>query len=153
MVTALDDDGVAQLDVLLSEYTSEIRALAYTVLTNVDARLVGATRMVYGNWNATVVGYSPDGKSRHAVCSVAVYRRWVNLFFFVGPELPDPHGLLTGSGSTVRGVRITNPTDLDDRVVALLDDAVNMWPWKFDSHQPTTTAIVSVSDKRRSRMS
>ena len=65
----------------------------------VDARLAGAARVVYCNWNATVVGYSPDGKTRHAVCSVAAYPRWVNLFFFVGPDLPDPHGLLKGSGT------------------------------------------------------
>ena len=87
--------------------------------------------MVYDNWNATVVGYSPDGKSRHAVCSVAAYRRWVNPFFFVGPHLPDPHGLLRGSGSTVRSVRIEQSADLDQRVKDLLDAAVVGWPWQF----------------------
>ena len=79
------DDAVARLDELLSEYTDEIHALMYEVMGMVDARLPGATRMIYANWNATVVGYSPDGKSRHAVCSIAAYPRWVNLFFAVGP--------------------------------------------------------------------
>ena len=121
------------------------------MLTKVDARLADATRMVYVDWNATVVGYSPDGVSRHSVCSVAAYPRWVNLFFFVGPELPDPHGLLRGTGSTVRSVRILQPSDFDRRVVELLDAAVAMWQWRFDADRPTTTVIASVSDKRRPR--
>ena len=145
------DDAVAQLDRLLREYTDEIRALVYTVLTKLDARLTGATRMVYPNWNTTVVGYSADGKNQHSVCSVAAYPRWVNLCFFVGPDLPDPHGLLNGIGSTVRTVRITKPSDVDSRVTALLDAAIDIWPWPFDRQQPTTTTIASVTEKHRPR--
>ncbi len=89
------DDAVARLNEFLREYTDEIRALTYTVMATVDARLAGATRMVYSNWNATVVGYSPDGRSRHG--------------------------------------------------------AIAMWEWPFDSQQPTTTVVASVSDKRRPR--
>jgi hypothetical protein len=145
------DDAIARLDELLSEYTDEIHALMYEVMGMVDARLPGATRMVYSNWNATVVAYSPDGKSRHAVCSVAAYPRWVNLFFAVGPDLPDPHGLLKGTGSTIRSVRIAASPDLDEQVRALLDAAIDMWPWEYDAAQPTPTVVVSVSDKRRPR--
>lgn len=144
-------DPVDQLDELLCEYTDEIRALVHQVLSLCDARLAGATRMVYSNWNATVVGYSADGKNRHSVCSVAVYPRWVNLCFFVGPQLPDPHSLLSGTGSTVRTVRIAKPSDLDTRVTALLDAAIEMWQWKFDPSQPTTTTIVAVTDAHRPR--
>jgi len=145
------DDPVAQLDELLREYTDEIRALVYTVLTKLDARLGGATRMVYANWNATVIGYSADGKSRHSMCSVAAYPRWVNLCFFVGPDLPDPHGLLKGEGSTVRTVRIAKSSDFDSRVTALVDAAIDMWPWPFDRRQPTTTTIASITEKHRPR--
>ena len=120
------DDAVARLDELLSEYTDEIHALMYEVMGMVDARLPGATRTIYANWNATVVGYSPDGKSRHAVCSIAAYPRWVNLFFAVGPDLPDPHRLLKGTGSTIRSVRIAASSDLDERVQALLNAAIDM---------------------------
>ena len=146
-----DDDQVAQLDELLCEYTEAIRELTYHVLAHADARLAGATRMVYSNWNATVVGYSADGRSRHSVCSVAVYPRWVNLCFFVGSQLPDPHGLLKGTGSTVRTVRIAERRDLDHRVNELLDAAIEIWPWTFDPDRPTTTLIVSVTDKHRPR--
>lgn len=146
-----DDDAVARLDEFLTAYTDDVRTLTYHALATVDARLPGAIRMVYDNWNATVVGYSPDGKSRHAVCSVAAYPRWVNLFFFVGPDLPDPHHLLEGQGSTVRRVRLSTPSDVDERVIDLLDAAIDMWPWSFEADRPTTTTIAAVSEKRRPR--
>ena len=46
MARRKNDDPVARLDELLREYTDEIRALVYTVLTEVDARLAGATHGV-----------------------------------------------------------------------------------------------------------
>lgn len=98
-----------------------------------------------------MVVYSPDGKNRHALCSVVAYPRWVNLCFFNnGAQLPDPHGLMQSTGSTVRSVRIGRPADLDSRVTDLLEDAIEMWPWSYDSERPITTTIVSVSNKRRS---
>ena len=63
----------------------------------------------------------------------------------------DPHALLRGTGSTVRSVRIEQSADLDERVNDLLDAAVVGWPWQFDSRRPTTTVIVSVSDRKRPR--
>jgi hypothetical protein len=145
------DDALAQLEGFLRAYTDAVHSLAHDVLAMVDAKLPGAARLVYENWNATVVGYTPDGKSRHAVCSVATYPRWVNLFFFVGPDLPDPDGLLRGTGSTVRNVRIESPAQLDQRVASLLDAAVDQWPYPFDPRRPMSTTVVAVSDKRRPR--
>src|ERR1022692_1974063 len=123
----MGDVQVSPLDGFLAEHTDEVRSLAYAVMAMVEARLAGATRKVYVNFNATVVAYSPDGKSSHALCSVVTYPRWVNLCFFNnGAQLADPHGLLRGTGSTVRSVRIGQPADLDSRVIDLLENAVEM---------------------------
>jgi hypothetical protein len=114
-----------------------------------DAIFSGATRMVYANANATVIVHSPDGKNRHASCSIVVYPRWVNVCFFNnGAEVPDPHRLLQGSGSTVRSLRIAKLSDLDTRAKDLIKTAVEMRPWKYDPTRPITTTIVSVSSKR-----
>ena len=146
----MGDDQGHRLDGYLAEHTDEVRSLAYAVMAMADARLGGATRKVYANFNATVVVYSPDGKNSHALCSVVAYRRWVNLCFFNnGAQLPNPHGLLQGNGSTVRSVRIGQAADLDSRVTDLLEDAIEMWSWSYDSERPITTMIISVSDKRR----
>lgn len=136
---------------MLDAYDTDVNALARHVLAVVDDRLPGARRMVYDNFNATVIGYSPDGRSRHAVCSVAVYPRWVNLFFLAGRELPDPNDMLQGTGSTVRHVRLTRRDDLDDRVLRLLDEAIDRWPWQFPHDVTLSTVVVSVAEKRRPR--
>ena len=110
-----------------------------------------AQRLIYDNYNALVIGFCATDRASSGILSVAVYPRWVNLFFFVGPDLPDPHHLLEGQGSTVRRVRLTAPSDVDDRVTELLDAAIDMWPWSFDADRPITTTIAAVSEKRRPR--
>jgi hypothetical protein len=146
-----EDDPVGSLSALLGEYDPAVASLAQHVLARIDALLAGAHRMVYDNCNATVVGYSPDGKARHAVCSVAAYPRWVNLFFFAGSVLPDHHGLLQGTGSTVRSVRLAAPGDFDGRVVDLIGAAVAMSEVPFDADRPLSTEIVSRATRRRTR--
>jgi hypothetical protein len=148
-VRTVRDDAASRLDEYLAEHTEQVRTLARDSMAMAEARLRGATRMLYVNFNATVIAYSPDGKSRHAVCSVVAYRSWVNLCFFSGPELPDPHRLLQGTGSTVRSVRIKKPADLDSRVSDLLEAAIEMWSWAYDPERPISTTIASVSDKRQ----
>jgi hypothetical protein len=59
--------------------------------------------------------------------------------------------MLKGTGSTVRTLRIASSFALDHRVTALLDAAIEMWPWKFDPRQPTTTTIISVTESHRPR--
>ena len=36
-----------------------------------------------------------------------------------------------------------------DRVQAILDAAIDMWQWEYDSSRAQSTIVVSISDKRR----
>jgi len=57
--------------------------------------------------------------------SIGVYSKWINLYFFEGDTLPDPDGLLQGSGHTVRNIRIVSAADLDRPAVkALMAEAL-----------------------------
>jgi hypothetical protein len=57
--------------------------------------------------------------------SIAVYSKWINLYFFEGDTLPDPEGLLVGAGSMVRSIRITAAAELDRPAVrALMAEAL-----------------------------
>ena len=66
------------------------------------------------------IGFCSDERASNAINSIAVYRNWINLYFFEGDTLPDPERLLQGSGSTVRHIRITAATDLDALAVRAL---------------------------------
>jgi hypothetical protein len=98
--------------------------LTRSILPKMRSRLPGAVEFVYDKKNALVIGFSPDDKPANVITSIAVYSRWINLYFFEGDTLPDPEGLLQGTGTTVRSIRLTSAADLDrPGVRSLIDEA------------------------------
>jgi hypothetical protein len=144
-------DAQAQLDAFIDRYTPELAGDARKALAFMAVRLPTATRLVYDNYNALVVGFGTSEKVGDIVLSIALYPRWVTLFFLRGTVVPDPHGLLEGSGSTVRGVRLQPISRLETPAVgALIDAAVaNAAPLPATGDGPLI--IKSVSAKQRPR--
>lgn len=62
-------------------------------------------------------------KMREGYCYVLPYRAWVNLGFYQGVSLPDPDGLLEGSGARLRHVKIRAVEDADRPAVRGLVEA------------------------------
>lgn len=52
------------------------------------------------------------------VVALARYRAHLTLYFHRGVELPDPRGLLVGTASCMRGLKIRSAADLDERAIA-----------------------------------
>lgn len=140
-----------QLDTFIDRFTPEIAALARRALAMVGARLPGATRLVYDNYNALAIGFGPDGRARALVCSVALYPRRVSLFLANGPILPDPCGLLEGSGTTMRHVKLTDALIDDPAVFALIDAAATSVARPIDPASEPRLEISSISAKQRAR--
>jgi hypothetical protein len=117
----------AALAKIVARRSPEMAKLTREVLDKIRPRFPGATEMVYDKKNALVIGFSPDDRPSHAIASIATYTKWINLYFFLGDELADPHGLLQGTGSMVRNVRITSAADLDRPAVkSLIAGAVSL---------------------------
>jgi hypothetical protein len=110
----------AALAKIISRRSPEMAKLTRDVLVKIRPRFPGATEMIYDKKNALVIGFSPDERPSSAIASIATYTKWINLYLFVGDELADPEGLLQGSGSTVRSIRLTNAADLDRPAVKSL---------------------------------
>ena len=144
-------DEQVKLDGFIDRYTPEIAGDARRALTFMTARLPTATRLVYENYNALVVGFGASAKVGDVILSLALYPRWVTLFFLKGMVLPDPAGLLQGSGSTVRSVRLQPVERLGTpEVAALIDAAVaNASPLPASGEGPMI--IKSISAKQRPR--
>ena len=142
-----------QLDAFIDKYTPEIAALARACLAKMRASLPGATQLVYDNYNALVVGFGSSEKTSHAIFSVAMYPRWVNLFFLqAAPKLPDPHRLLKGSGNVVRSITIKSASELDRSAVqALMAEALKRAIQPIDPAAPGRLVIRSISAKQRPR--
>ena len=55
------------------------------------------------------------------------HKRWVNLGFYQGADLPDPEGLLEGTGARMRHVKVHSLDDVDRPALrALLESALGL---------------------------
>ena len=136
----------------IARYPPEIRVLAQAALTKMRARLPGAVEMVYDNYNALVVGFGPTERPSDAIFSIALYPRWVNLFFLQGANLPDPKKLLQGDGKKVRRILLENAATLDQPAVrALIEHALKSAARPLDGKAPGRLIVKSISAKRRPR--
>ncbi len=110
----------AELDKIIARRSPEMAKLTKAVLARLRPRFPGAVEMVYDKKNALVIGFCPDERASNAINSIAVYTKWINLYFFEGDSLPDPEGLLQGTGTMVRNIRINGADDLDRPAVKAL---------------------------------
>src|SRR5438093_2461648 len=141
-----------QLDVFISKYAPEIAAQARAVLAKMRALLPGAIELVYDNYNALAVGFGTTERTSDAVFSIAVFPRWISLFFLHGTNLPDPKHLLKGSGKTARHIILYGPETLDlPEVYALMVHALKRASPPLDPRRPNRGGIKSVSVKQRPR--
>ena len=133
----------------MAKYTPEMQKTAKAARKKMRALFPKAVELVYDNYNALVIGYGPTERASDALCSIAIYPKWVTLFFLRGTEMSDPDGLLTGDGKIVRQVRLRDATDLDrPGVKRLIRQAIAMADVPFTSRR---LVIRSVSRKQRPR--
>jgi hypothetical protein len=142
----------AQLARFLAKYSPEVRSLAKDALARMRALTPGAIEFVYDNYNALVIGFGPTERPSDAILSIALYPRWVNLYFLDGAMLDDPTGALRGGGARVRNVRLSSAADLDAPAVrVLIAQALAIADPPLNRHQPRKTIVRVVSAKQRSR--
>jgi hypothetical protein len=111
----------AEVAALLAEHSPAVVALAERARSLVLATLPDCREVVYRGWHG--LGYHhPAAGYIGAVFPRADH---VELGLERGAFLPDPHGLLRGTGRTVRAVHLAGAGDPPDAwLVELLDAAV-----------------------------
>jgi hypothetical protein len=140
------------LEGFIDKYTPEVGATARAALKRLRARVPGAIELVYDNYNALAVGFAATERASDAVVSLALYPRWVSLFFLQGARLPDPQKVLRGRGKIVRHVVLKSADDLDAHVIReLISHAFELAPAKFDPASHSRIVIKSVSARQRAR--
>ncbi len=143
----------AQLASFIAKFTPEVAASAAAVLAKMRARIPGAIELVYDNYNALAIGFGPTERTSDAIFSVALFPRWVSLFFLQDAlQLPDPQRLLKGSGKKVRHIVLESAATLDKPAVqALMSHALKRAATLLDPKLPNRLVIKSVSVKQRPR--
>jgi len=142
-----------QLASFLDKFTAEINSLTVAILKKMRKRYPTALELVYDNYNALAIGFSPTERTSDAIFSIAVYPQWVSLFFLQANRgVPDPEKRLQGSGNVVKYIRLPQPAALDDPAVkALMLDAEAHAKVPFNSQGAHKLIIKSVSARQRPR--
>ena len=115
-----------QFEAFLRRFSPEIVALAKAARAKLRTRFPRAVEMVYDNYNALVIGYSPTERPSDAILSLVIFPKRVSICFIRGKHLPDPDGVLQGGGNQVRFIRLDPRAAILDTppLKALLSEAV-----------------------------
>jgi hypothetical protein len=141
-----------QIAGFMARYEPGVVRVAKGARTRLRALLPGAVEIVYDNYNALAIGFGPSERASEAIVSIALYPRWVSLFLLRGKGLPDPEGLLRGSGKQVRHIVLEEAAVLDRAPVkALIRAAVATAPVAIPRGVKRRVVVRSVSAKQRPR--
>jgi hypothetical protein len=150
--TTRSDTPARQWAAFLSKYDPVIAARAKAAVARLRKYVPGAVELVYDNYNALAVGFGPSERASEAVLSIALYPRWVTLFFLQGARLDDPARRLKGAGTRVRHIVLTDLALLDEPAVrGLIGQALATAPRPIDARARRRMVIRSVSAQQRPR--
>jgi hypothetical protein len=141
-----------QLAGFIDKFDSGNASLIRSVRKTLRMRMPTANELVYDNYNFFVIGYCSTERPSDCIVSIAAAANGVGLSFYRGASLPDPHGLLLGSGSQNRFVRLESAATLgqpgvDELIVAAIAQAASPLPAKGRGK----LFIRSISKKQKAR--
>ncbi len=141
-----------QLAGFVAKYDLPVGKLARASRAALRKRLPTAVELVYDNYQFLAIGFSATERTSDCLVSLAVSPKGVALSFYYGSSLPDPHGILLGSGNQNRYVRLESPATLAlPAVEALIRAAVAKAKTPLPAIGRGYTVIKSVSAKQRPR--
>lgn len=115
-----------QVDDVLGAFPSEVRALTLQIRQFVVKTVPGSAEMT--DPTARIIGYGFGTGYRDLICTIMPTKTGVNLGIARAIELPDPEGLLEGTGKLHRHIKFRQPSDLKrSGVRQLLVAAVAAW--------------------------
>jgi hypothetical protein len=148
----MPESAASQLNGFIAKFDPAMAKVIRECRVVMRKRFPTANELVYDNYNFLVVGYSPTERPSDCMLSIAANSKGVNLNFFSGPKLPDPHKILQGSGSQNRFVRLDGARTLGEPAVQELFAAAETQVFPpFLKSGKGKLIIRSVSEKQRPR--
>jgi hypothetical protein len=139
-----------QLRSFIDRLEQKNRKLFRLVRAALRKRFPTANELVYDYPDSVVIAYSPTDRGIDGIVSIAARTDGVRLYLMNGPKLPDPKGLLLGTGTQVRFVRVEAAGQLaHPDVVALIAATVERARVPFPSGGKGGLIIRSAARKQR----
>ena len=105
--------GNGSFDDVIAKATPEVQALAIAARALLADVMPGITEVPWARQKIAGYGVGPKKMSEH-FCYLAPFKKHLNFGFFYGARLPDPAGLLEGTGAELRHVKIRQLAQLED---------------------------------------
>jgi len=109
------------VEAFLAAYSPEVRFLALQARALVLEVMPDALEQV--DVPGKLLGYGRVATYAGTICVIMPLKAGVNLGFARGAGLPDPGGLLTGTGKRARHVRLSTPADVQRPALRALVEA------------------------------
>ena len=111
-----------ELDAFLTNYPAEVQILARAARTLILEIMPETIELT--DPSANLIAYGLDRGYKGLICGITLFSAYINIMLAQGASLPDPHGLLKGSGKLARHIKVTQLDDLKvPGVEALLEAA------------------------------
>jgi len=151
-MSGTDDSPATRFAGFIAKYDPSIAKIVRPARSKLWRMLPAAVELVYDNYNALAIAFGPTEGASDAIVSLAVYPRWVLLYFIRGAKLSDPKKLLQGSGNRGRHITLEGADDLDrPDVRALVNAAIREAPVPMRKSGRGYTVIKTVSRRQRPR--
>lgn len=144
----------AQLAGFIDKFAPEHAELIRACRAELRRLMPTAVELVYDNYNFFVIGFCTTPRASDCIVSIAAAANGVGLSFYYGASLPDPAGLLQGSGKQNRFIRIAEIARLRAPAVrALIRAAMARAETPLARGGEGQTVIQSVARRQRPRQS
>ena len=104
------DDGTQTLETFLLNYPDAIRELARSARALILAVMPETVEQL--DPSANLIAYGLDRSYKGLICGITLHKAHINIMFAQGASLPDPQGVLQGTGKLARHVRVEHLADL-----------------------------------------
>lgn len=104
--------GEGSFEDILEESSAEVKEIAYALRKLLSKVMPGITEVPWAKQKIAGYGVGPKKMSEH-FCYIAPQKKYVNLGFFYGADLPDPKNLLEGTGKKLRHIKVSSLKTLE----------------------------------------
>ena len=105
--------GNGTFEDIIVESSDEMQEVARAIRLLIAEVMPGVTEVPWATQRTAGYGVGPKKMSDH-FCYIAPHKKYVNLGFFYGAELPGPDGMLEGGGKLLRHIKIASLEDLQN---------------------------------------
>ena len=111
----------ADVDRLLGEHPPEIQAIERTLRTTIRSIVPDAVEQVdFGN---KLIAFGRSMRMKGLLFAIIAHQSWVKLQLADGVDLPDPDGLVEGTGKRIRHVKVRSVEQASSAPVVRLIEA------------------------------